>query len=427
MNTRTRRPALVLAAAATAAALALAGCTAGGGDSDADSITILTAASPGTPGGDLFQSVIDDFTEESGITVNVEFGGEEVPLVFETSVAANKQADLVNINPVANPLSWIDNGIVVPVDQYLDEWGLTDRLLPAALAEWTRDSDGQVQGFPFEGYQWPVWFNTALFDQAGVDIPTTTDELIDAAAALRAAGIQPFAIGGNDWSGQKLLLQIAQSYLTPDEAKEVFTNGGWCSTPAALKGLELFVELRDAGVFIDDAGGLEASSMSAAFYTGQAAMMSAGSWEMANVEEPLAPNVLFGGFPVPADGEYDMPTAYQGTANGYWISTKGVEKIDLIRQFIEYLYSPEVAARYVNEAQVITALETDPALLDSDINPLLAQITSELPATVEYAVHPDKYIPGTLTEQFIRQTALAFQPGTTADAACAALDSVYGG
>lgn len=425
MNTRTRRTTLVIAAA-TVTALATAGCTAGGG-TDEQSITILTAASAGTPGGDLFQSVIDDFTEDTGIAVNLEFGGEEVPLVFETSVAANQQADLVNINPVANPLSWIDNGIVVPVDEYLAEWGLADRILPAALSEWTRDSDGQVQGFPYEGYQWPVWFNTALFEQAGVDIPTTTDELVDAAAALRAAGIQPFAIGGNDWSGQKLLLQVAQSYLTPDQAKEVFLNGGWCTTPEALAGLELFVELRDAGVFIDDAGGLEATSMSAAFNTGEAAMMSAGSWEMAVVEEDMIPNVLFGGFPVPSDGEYSMPTAYQGTANGYWISTTGVEKIDLIRQFMEYLYSPEIAARYVNEAQVITALETDPSLLSSDVNPLLAQITSELPATVEYAVHPDKYIPGTLTEQFIRQTALAFQPGTTADAACAALDSVYAG
>ncbi len=287
--------------------------------------------------------------------------------------------------------------------------------------------DGDVQGFPYEGYQWPVWYNTALFDQAGVDIPTTTDELIDAAAALRAAGVQPFAIGGNDWSGQKLLLQIAQSYLSPDDAKEIFTNGGWCASDDAMKGIDLFVELRDAGVFIDDVEGLEASSMAAAFDTGAAAMMSAGSWELANVPAEMAGDVLFGGFPVPSGSEYTKPTAYQGTANGFWISTKGTEKIDAIKQFIQYLYSPEVAAKFVNEAQIITALETDPALLSGDLNPLLAQITSELPSTVEYAVHPDKYVPGTITEQLIRQTAVSFGDGVDSAAVCAALDSVYGG
>jgi len=419
----------ILAVAATAATFTLVatGCTAGGGTPDATTITMLTASAAGTPGGDVYREVIADFEKETGITVKLELGGEEVPLVFETSVAANKQADIVNINPVANPLSWIDSGIVVPVSDYLDEWGLTDRVLPAAIAEWTRDSDGDLQGFPFEGYQWPVWFNTALFEQAGVDIPTTTDELIDAAAELRAAGIQPFAVGGNDWSGQKLLLQIAQSYLTPDEAKEVFTNGGWCTTDNAMKGIELFTELRDAGVFIDDVEGLEASSMAAAFDTGKAAMMSAGSWEIANVPAEMKESVLFGGFPIPSDGEYTKPTSYQGTANGFWISTKGVEKIDAIKQFIQYIYSPEVAAKFVNEAQVITALEIDPALIDSNVDPLLAQLASELPATVEYAVHPDKYVPGTITEQLIRQTAVAFGDGVSAEDACAALDSVYAG
>lgn len=426
MNLRTRRFVAIAATAATVSLVAT-GCTAAGGDDDATTITMLTASAAGTPGGDVYREVIADFEKETGIIVELELGGEEVPLVFETSVAANKQADIVNINPVANPLSWIDSGIVVPVSDYLDEWGLSDRVLPAAIAEWTRDSDGKIQGFPYEGYQWPVWFNTALFDQAGVDIPTTTDDLIDAAAALRAEGIQPFAIGGNDWSGQKLLLQIAQSFLAPDDAKEIFTNGGWCASDDAMEGIELFTELRDAGVFIDDAEGLEASSMAAAFDTGAAAMMSAGSWELGNVPAEMTEDVLFGGFPIPDGGQYTLPTSYQGTANGFWISTKGVEKIDAIRQFIQYLYSPEVAARFVNEAQIITALDTDPALLSSDLNPLLAQVTSELPSTVEYAVHPDKYVPGTITEQLIRQTAVAYQDGVGPDEVCAALDSVYAG
>ena len=50
-----------------------------------------------------------------------------------------------------------------------------------------------------------------------------------------------------------------------------------------------------------------------------------------------------------------------------------------------------------------------------------------LPVEVPYAMHPDKYVPGTITEQLIRQTALVYGAGVTADQACAGLDSVYAG
>lgn len=434
MKTRTPRGPAVVAGIATTALLLVAGCSSGdggggattGADGKPTTLSILTAAAEGTPGGNVLRAVIADFEQESGITVTLEVGGDDVPTVFETEVAAGQEPDLVNINPVRNPLTWIDNGLVVPVDEYLADWGLADRILPDALAEWTRDSDGRIQGIPFEGYQWPVWYNTALLEQAGVEIPTTIDELLDAATALRAAGVQPFSIGGNDWSGQKLFLQIAQSYLPADDAKAILQGGGWCADPNAMKGIELFAQLRDAGVFIDDAEGLDANGMGAAFSSGRAAMMSAGSWEISNFPEDVAANLQVGGLAIPDDGVFDKPTAFQGTANGYWISTKGVANIEAIRQFITYLYSPEVAARFTNEAQIITALYTDADQLSDELNPLLVQVTAELPDVVDYAVMPDKYVPGDVTEPQIRQTALAFLPGTTADAICAGLDSIYG-
>lgn len=422
----TMRRSGALAASGIALAVVVTGCTSGGGDStDSQKLTILSSMAAGTPIGDHFFEVYNAFTAETGIEIEVQEGADQVSTVFETSVAAGQEPDLVHINPVANPLSWIDEGIIVPVSDYYEEWGITDRVTEGALSEWTRDSDGEQQGFPYEAYQWPVWYNTAIFEEAGVDIPTTTDELIDAAADIRAAGFQPFAVGGGGWAGQKLLLQIAQSYMTPDEAKDVFINGGWCSSDAGMQGLETFVELRDAGVFQDDAEGIQAPDQTALFMSGGAAMMSQGSWELAEMPDDISAVVQFGGLPLPDGAAYDLPTAYQGTSNGYWISSKGVEKIDAIQQFIEYMYSPEVSAGFTNEVQLITAIQTDAADLSPDLPAPLVQITTELPSTVEYAVHPDKYIPGTIVETFIGQTALAFGDGLDAAGICAALDSVY--
>jgi multiple sugar transport system substrate-binding protein len=393
---------------------------------DPDELTLLTPAAESSPGGQVLRTVIAQFTAETGIAVNVETGGEDLPTVFETSVAAGEQADIVHINPVDKPLTWIDNGVVVPVGQYLDEWGLRDRLTEGAIAEWTRD-DGQIQGFPFEGYQWPVWYNTRLLEQAGIsEPPQTTAELIAAAAALREAGLQPFSIGGNDWSGEKLFFQIAQSYLTPDAAIDLFANGGWCASPEGMRGIELFTQLRDAGVFVDDAEGYEAQSMVAQFFAEESAIMTAGSWEFLQTPEELVDHLVLGGLPVPADGAYTLPTAYQGTSNGFWVSTNGAEKLDAVRQFIEYVYRPETVATFVRDADMITALTTDAGAL-TEGNPLLTTAQAELPTVVEYAVLPDRYVPGNLSQTVIRSTAVAFNPQESAQDICTTLDQTYEG
>lgn len=416
-------------AASLVIAVVLAGCGSddegeaaeGGGDSQ--TLSILTPAAEGTPGGDVFHAVVEEFEKETGIEVELQVVGEDVPLVFETSVAAGQQADIVHINPVGPTLLWIDNDVTIDVTEYLDEWGLGDRVLPEAIEIWSTP-DGRLQGFPFEGFQWPVWYNTAALDRAGVEIPTTTDDLVEVAAALRAAGIQPFSTGGNDWSGEKLFYQIAESYLPREEALDIYLEGGWCESDEAVRGIELFVELRDAGVFIDDVEGLEATTMTASFFDGTAAIMSAGSWSFAEVPAEMMDDIVLGGLPLPADAAYSTPTAYQGVANGFFVSTKGAEKLDTVRAFIEYLYQPEVPARFIDEAQVLSALEVDPALIDTDANPLLAQAVT-LPDTVEYAINPD--VPGDLQSILMRETALAYGPDRDAAQICAGLDAVYAG
>lgn len=405
---------------------ATAACSARGTDANDKEITLLTAAAAGTPGGKVLRAILADFTSETGIKVKVDVAGADLPTVYETSLAAGREADVVNINPVDKPLTWIDNKAAIPVGKFLDEWKLRDRVSPAALEEWTRD-DGKVQGFPYEGFQWPVWYNTELLTKAGVtSIPATIDQLIDAANKLRAAGIQPIAIGGNDWSGQKLFFQIVQSYLSQDDTRKVFAKGDWCGNQNAMRGIELFTRLRDAKVFEDNAEGFDAPSMVAHFMAGQAAIMPAGSWTFADVPAGLVDKIQLAGMPVPADGTYAKPTAFEGTANGFWISPNGEKKIDQVRKLIEYLYRPDIAGRFVREADVLVVVDTESSTVEGS-KALLKNALTELPKKVDYAVLPDSYVPGNISASVIRDSATAFAKGKSAQDICGALDKTYRG
>ena len=394
------------------------------GSVSAQDLTIWSLWSEATGTGTVFRDVLETFQASSGLSVEHTTFGEDLPEAYETAVLAGRQPDIVIINLVDKPADWLELGATVPVTAWLDEWGLRDRVLEVALEQWTTP-EGETQAFPYSGFVWPVWYNTKSLEAANLEVPTTTDELIAAAKALREAGKDPVVVGGIDWSGNKLFWQVMQSYVPAEEVIPLFQEGGYCGNAGATRGIELFLSLRDAGVFADNVEGLQAANMNSAYFDASAAIMPAGTWAIAETPEVVAQDTYLGGFPVPADGIYTKPTAYAGfTGAGFWVSPSGAEKVDSVRAFVEHMYQPEIAARFVTEGNNISPLTNIP-IDPATAAPLLIQAQNDLNARVEYAVLADTYIPGDALGQTERATALAFTPGTSLDEVCSALDAAY--
>lgn len=413
---------------AAVVAVTLTGCSSST-TAQAKTLNVISLIQPGTLTGDVQAQVIKDFEKATGAKVNLVVNANTLPDAYETSAAGGKESDVAIVNLAEKSTNWVKQGIAVPASKYLSSWGLASKIKPDALNAW-KDSKGQVQGFPYSGFVWPVWYNTALLKQAGIaSVPTTTDELIKDAAALKSAGVPGMIIGGNDWSGQKLFLQIMQSYLSTSAAQKVFANGGYCASSDAMKGIDLFVKLRDAGLFVKDSQGYTADQMNAAYYGGKAAMMSAGSWAFGSAPTAIQDVTTLGGFPVPSGGTYNKPTAFDGyTGTGFWVSPNGAksDKIDLVKQFITAWYAPKVASAFASASDGPVAATTTSSSATIS-NKITAQAVNDVPKLVDFAVMPDTYVPGTLSSPMIRETSLAFTPGTSADSICKAMDSVYQG
>ncbi|GAA1501616.1 ABC transporter substrate-binding protein [Dactylosporangium maewongense] len=427
MDHRTRPRAVRAVAALVALALtpALAAC---GDDAAApDSIDVVTRWSAGNSAAAAQNRVFQAFTAETGIKVNVTEGLETIDDQVENAVAAGKSPDVVIVNLFDKTLGWLDAGVTVPVDQYVKDWGLADKIKPAALDEWR--AGGKLQGLPFSGFSWPLWYNTELLKQAGVDkIPATTDELIAAAAKLRAKGVAPLAVGGNDWTGQKFFYQVAQSYTDAATMQKVMQQGGYCATPSVLDGIKLFTQLRDAGVFVDNAAGLIADGMYAAYYSGKAAIMPAGSWaytESTAAGTGIDKRTTLGGFPVPSGATFKKPTAYRGfTGVGFMITKRGAEpgRIDNLRKFITRFYADASVGDFVKDSGILPPTTGDFAAYAT--NPLLTQSLG-LDATVDYAVLPDVWI-GSASDRIIQVLTGAYGKSTPQQI-CAGLDTATKG
>jgi len=416
--------ALVLAPTLTA-------CGSDDAESGGGSIDVVTRWTSGNSAAAAQKRVFDAFTAETGITINVTEGLETIDDQVENAVAAGKSPDLVIVNLFDKTLGWLDAGVTVPADDYVKDWGLADRMKPDALDEWRVGgvAGGELQGLPFSGFSWPLWYNTELLTKAGVtEIPKTTDDLLAAARKLRAAGIGPVAVGGNDWTGQKLFYQVAQSFTDAATMQKVMKEGGYCATPSVVQGIELFTTLRDGGVFVDNAAGLIADDMYASYYSGQSAIMSAGSWaytESAASGTGIEKKTTLGGFPVPSGSTFQKPTAYQGfTGVGFMITKQGAEPdhIDKVRQLVTKFYAEATVGDFVKDASILPPVTGDFAASATD--PLLAQ-SLKLDAAVDYAVVPDVWI-GSASDPIIQVLTGAYGKSTPQQI-CAGLDTATKG
>jgi len=364
-----------------------------------------------------FMAANPDITIKDSVYVDA-----DIPLKVETASTANQEPDLVFVQRVGDPLTWTDSGITLPVNDLITQWGFDGKFKEVALSNFTQ-ADGKIQAFPLEGYTWPIWYNTEVFKKANLDLPKSTDELIADAKALRKAGKDgPVIASGADGMGSYLFTLIMQSAMTDQEAEQTIGKGDW-STPAAKKAVDLFVQLRDAGVFVDGVEGVDYASGNTRYFNGDVAMSHFGAWSFGDpAAANILPNIQLGGFPLPADSPHKLPVYYSAySAKGVWITPNGAAKMDAVKKFIQFLYQPEMIARFVEQAGMTPPLKDVP-VDQSKLNPLFVQ---SLDLNAEVAETPDLYMPAKVQADFGRVTQEAFAPGTTADKIIADMTALY--
>ncbi|MFB9237615.1 ABC transporter substrate-binding protein [Plantactinospora siamensis] len=415
--------------AATLCAVALVASACGnGGDSKGSGskeLNIISIATPSGPGYATLQKAISTFEQQSGAKLNLTTAaGDSVISQFESSSLAGNEADVVNINPVGNVRNWLKSGAIVDANQYLDSWGLKDTVNPEAVKQWTLD--GQLQGFPYETFTWPLWLNMDLLAKAGITAaPATLDELQADAAKLKAAGITPLAVGGSDWTGQDMLQRFIQLYLPTSDYPDVFGSGKYCANQHAMDALTEVTRLRDAGLFAKNVQGLTSNDMNTAFYTGKAAMMLAGSWAFGDVPKALAPHIAFTGLPLPASGAAVSKPAFAVgyTSAGWLISKNGAKKGDLIKQFLKIIYSDETVKETISSAGFVPAVAKVPDL-PADASPLVTASIKAVAAT-DRLVPTDAWVPPSVVSSYTQGSSVAYTPGKSAADVCKALEKVY--
>jgi raffinose/stachyose/melibiose transport system substrate-binding protein len=216
------------------------------------------------------------------------------------------------------------------------------------------DLDGNLIAFSQSSWIAGVYYNKALFEQAGItELPNSWAGFVNAALTFKEAGITPFYMNLQDMPGAlTALVGLETIKQDPDYDKKVFAGektfaDGW------IKPLEKLNELVEKGIVTKDTLGLQEDQMAAEFIAGNVAMFASGSWQAANIEKGN-PELDYEMMPYYGDepGSY----YYAGNINtGFAINAKTKNK-EAALAFLNYLATPEGLQKFEEgTATIVTA------------------------------------------------------------------------
>ncbi|WEG09797.1 extracellular solute-binding protein [Microbacterium horticulturae] len=310
--------ALTAVAAITTAAISLAGCsgntsdgTEASGDPSGDLQILVSSASAS----DAAFTAISDAFEKKYPDVKVTLStvsNDNYPATKSSRLTAGNVDIIVVKNFVEVPDfasdSTSDDVLLAKSGGLVDLTGepFMKNYTPSVLD--TQAIGGKQYAVPTGlSYSTGVYYNKAIFDKYGLEVPTTWSELQKVMSTLKDKGVNPFGIGGKDsWpAGLAMLGAVGSAYPTADD-KNALVEGLWKNTVSLTDDKPLSILQKTETIFQNaqpNFAGTGYDDIPAGFAKGDYAMTIDGTWNEPTIESAVNGAFDFGYFPLPTSDD----------------------------------------------------------------------------------------------------------------------------
>jgi len=226
MSTRVARTVAILAAVALLATACSGGedlddeggATEPSASGDAVDLTGETVEVAGTWTGseqERFQMVLDAFAEQTGATARFRSAGDDVAAYVGPRIEGGDPPDVAILPQPGVLQTFAEQGDLIEIEDVAGDE------IDANFGETAREvgsADGTLYGVWFKTAQKStVWYNVDVFEGAGVEPPTTFEELQQVAQTISDYGVEPYSIGADvGWPLSDLFENIYLRTAGPD-------------------------------------------------------------------------------------------------------------------------------------------------------------------------------------------------------------------
>lgn len=298
---------------------------------------------------------------EKMITDYVESHKDSVNIILETASGMDLQ-DKIKVDLAAGDLpdvfmywggesnlgSMVENGLLVDVDTYCAESKTIRREQWDDSTFLNSTLDGKEFMFPVESFKWFCIYNEALFQEYGLEIPTTYDQLKQCNEVFREHGITTIGVGskGGDYGHilyNQVLYQMAGGI---DETRDLTIDHEFASE-ATKRAAEYIVEMRDLGMYPEDTIANGGGENAALLYTqSKAAMMMCAPWIFSSINEEVLNTTVMAPFPtMPEAATVPAESNMGAISEGLCITTEAFEdpvRKEAVIDFVDFLLSDEI-------------------------------------------------------------------------------------
>jgi len=285
----------------------------------------------------LLRQVITDF-EAQYPNIKVQYNpiSGDYPAAMLAKFSARRPPDVFYVDSNVIP-DWIQQGVLEPLDGYIEDGDFDTGAFFPSLLDAFKGPDGQQYGLPKDWSPLGIFTNDQLLQDAGVEPPSTWDELRSAAEQLegKVPGGKPLCLSP-DWA--RLLAFVYQnggSFLNDDKTEATINS------PEAKEAVEFYVGLVQDGLAAPP-DQLGAGWCGEALGKGVAAIVVEGNWLVPFMESTF-PDVAYTISPL-VRGEEDGNLAFTVS---YSIGADSKNK-EAAWVLLSYLTGPEGMATWTS-------------------------------------------------------------------------------
>lgn len=258
---------------------------------------------------------------------------------------------------------------------------------PGALETYT--VGGKLIGLPRNADYEVLYYNQQILDEYGIEVPKTTDDLIEAAKKLEGTGIYAVSLTGKDkWPiGDILSALVLRTTTDSSILKKAVTTATLSSTPEVAEGFNEFLRLVDNGVFQPSYATDDYGTAKNLFVQGKTAMYMMGSWEIGmgsdeSIPEEIRTNIRATAFPLISGKAGTTEQLDLWFGGGYAASATTAHPKEA-QELLEYLVKPENYVRIGWEEQLVIPPMNYDSYLTGNETPLQQDLTDILNAAGE--------------------------------------------
>ena len=298
---------------------------------------------------------VTDFNKDNeGIDLTVEVvSWNDIYTVVNTRISGNSAPDILNIDVFAD---YQADDLLLPAEEFVSPETYA-KMYPAFLEQ--SNIDGTIWAIPDLASARAMYYNVDILEAAGVEVPTTWEELTEACKKIKEydSSIYPWGIDMTTDEGQAAFAY----YIWNNGGDFTDADGNWTLNSAEnVEAIEYAIGLVNDGLTNSDPANETRYTLQDLFGAGQLAMMIGPNSIPTYIAVDKNPEdvINYGTAPIPTNGGKASVSA--GVMDRFMCFDNGhsPEKIEAIKTFFDFFYEDQRYSDWVLMEDFLPATST---------------------------------------------------------------------